>query len=205
MGLVMHNSENKENFRDKYVKSGVVGRYLVNNFYSSVEQLLGETRGLDSVLEVGIGEGFSTERIRKMLDEDIIYKASEFDRDLLQSARARNPSVDISQESIYDLARDDNEFDLVICLEVLEHLDNPEEALAELLRVSGKYILVSVPREPIWRALNMARGKYLRDFGNTPGHIQHWSRSSFAKFVSVHFNLVEVSSPLPWTIILAKL
>jgi hypothetical protein len=30
-----------------------------------------------------------------------------------------------------------------------------------------------VPREPIWRIGNMARGRYLGDLGNTPGHIQH--------------------------------
>ena len=40
----------------------------------------------------------------------------------------------------------------------------------------ARALLVSVPREPLWRGLNMARGAYMRDLGNTPGHVNHWSK-----------------------------
>ena len=36
-----------------------------------------------------------------------------------------------------------------------------------------------VPREPVWRVLNVARGRYVRWLGNPPGHIQHFSRAAF--------------------------
>ncbi len=45
----------------------------------------------------------------------------------------------------------------------------------------SRHLLVSVPREPLWRALNMARGAYWRELGNTPGHLNHWSRRSFVR------------------------
>jgi len=61
-----------------------------------------------------------------------------------------------------------------------------------------------VPREPIWRILNIARGKYIGDLGNTPGHVNHWSRRGFIDLLSRRFDVVEVRSPLPWTMALCR-
>jgi hypothetical protein len=95
-------------------------------------------------------------------------------------------------------------FDLVLGIEVLEHVPDPTAALAELERVSRGRLILSVPREPIWRFANMARGKYLANLGNTPGHIQHWSRRSFAELVGSRLEVVRVSTPFPWTMIEAR-
>ena len=40
------------------------------------------------------------------------------------------------------------------------------------------------PREPLWRGLNIARGAYLKDLGNTPGHLNHWSKRGFVALLS---------------------
>lgn len=50
--------------------------------------------------------------------------------------------------SVTDIPADDESFDLVLCTEVLEHLGyngSFEKALRELVRVSSKFILVTVP------------------------------------------------------------
>ena len=74
----------------------------------------------------------------------------------------------------------DGEFALATAIEVLEHVPDPEHTVAEMARCArGGHLLVSVPREPLWRGLNMARGAYLKDLGNTPGHVNHWSKRSF--------------------------
>ncbi len=194
-----------ENFRDKYTRPGRIGRVLVDRFYGAVEALLprciSET---EAVLEIGVGEGFSTQRIRRMLPAAVHFEASEFRPDLVQLARQRNPDIRVSQESVYSLNRKASSFDLVLCLEVLEHLGDPRTALSELARVSRKYALVSVPREPIWRALNMMRGKYIGALGNTPGHIQHWSARAFRDFVEPTFTVLEARAPLPWTVMLLQ-
>ena len=78
----------------------------------------------------------------------------------------------------------DGEFDMASAIEVLEHVPDPEHTVAEMARVAGRWLLVSVPREPLWRGLNMARGAYLRDLGNTPGHLNHWSKRSFVALLS---------------------
>jgi 2-polyprenyl-3-methyl-5-hydroxy-6-metoxy-1,4-benzoquinol methylase len=155
------------------------------------------------VLEVGCGEGFSTEKLRHMLPESADLQAVDVEDRLIDEARRRNPTVRIEQGSIYTLPHSKGALDLVLALEVLEHLEEPEKGLRELCRVSERWILVSVPREPIWRVLNIARGKYLGQLGNTPGHLQHWSTASFRSFVGRFAEVRKVMTPLPWTMVLA--
>ena len=98
-----------------------------------------------------------------------------------------------------------NEFELAGAIEVLEHVPDPEHTVAEMARCASRHLLVSVPREPLWRMLNMARGAYLGEFGNTPGHLNHWSKRSFTKLLAQHGEVVEARSPFPWTMLLVRL
>jgi SAM-dependent methyltransferase len=99
----------------------------------------------------------------------------------------------------------DGEFDMATAIEVLEHVPDPEATVAEMARVANRHLLVSVPREPLWRGLNMARGAYWGSLGNTPGHVNHWSKRSFVKLLSRHGEVVEARSPFPWTMLLVRL
>jgi SAM-dependent methyltransferase len=99
----------------------------------------------------------------------------------------------------------DGEFDVASAIEVLEHVPDPEHTVAEMARVASGHLLVSVPREPLWRALNMARGAYWKDLGNTPGHLNHWSKRSFVELLSRHGEVVHARSPFPWTMLLVRL
>jgi hypothetical protein len=87
---------------------------------------------------------------------------------------------------------------------VLEHVPQPERALAEISRVCRGAAILSVPREPIWRAGNVARGRYLRDWGNTPGHVNHWSSRAFERFVAGQLAVTDTAHPLPWTMVCAR-
>ena len=99
----------------------------------------------------------------------------------------------------------DGEFDLASAIEVLEHVPDPEHTVAEMARVAQRWLLVSVPREPLWRALNMARGAYIKELGNTPGHLNHWSKRGFVALLARHGEVVEARSPFPWTMLLVRL
>lgn len=84
-------------------------------------------------------------------------------------------------------------------------MEEPDKALEEIMRVTDRYIIVSVPREPIWRFFNMIRGKYLMELENTPGHIQHWSSRKFVTFLRKHtLKIIQISCPLPWTMVLLE-
>jgi hypothetical protein len=50
----------------------------------------------------------------------------------------------------------------------------------------------------------MARGKYLGALGNTPGHVNHWGRGAFLQLMSRRFDILQVRSPLPWTMVLCR-
>jgi len=189
-----------EDFAGKYENENFISKYLVNSYFSSVQKLLKKTKEINSAHEIGCGEGRSTSRLHKMIPH---LTASEYVENLVTTAKKNNPSLNIFQESVYQLTYDDASIDLVFLLEVLEHLDYPEIALDEIKRISTKYLILGVPREPMWRFLNMCRLKYLKDFGNTPGHLNHWSKKSIIKLIEQKFGkVIAVESPIPWTIVL---
>jgi ubiquinone/menaquinone biosynthesis C-methylase UbiE len=99
---------------------------------------------------------------------------------------------------------DAHSFDLVAATEVLEHVPDPEATVAEMVRVARRNVLVSVPHEPLWRALNMARGAYVRDLGNTPGHVNHFTKRAFVRLLGRHGEVTDIRSPFPWTMLLVR-
>lgn len=195
-------SPETENFSGKYEESNLILKYLLNNYFKAVERLLSKINNVKNAHEIGAGEGLSTFRLNKMVNN---LTASEYVESLVKIAKQNNPNLNIFQESVYDLKYQDSTIDLLFLLEVLEHLDYPEDALEELKRVSNRYLILGVPREPLWRFLNMCRLKYIKDFGNTPGHLNHWSKKSIIKLVEQKFGkIIAVESVIPWTIILAE-
>ena len=151
------------------------------------------------------GEGFSTQYLRHFLPHARI-EASDVDEHLVDIARERNAQngVVFSVESVNSLHRENSSFDLVVALEILEHLHDFHSALNELSRVSRRFILFSVPWEPWWRMANMVRGYYLKDFGNTPGHIQHWNKKSFARMLKEKFYVKKISISMLWIVALVE-
>lgn len=192
-----------EDFTGKYTSTNPVSRWLVDNFFTALESIVPSADDVTTVLEIGCGAGYSMQRIRKLFPHADIT-ASDVDPKLVEEAARRNPDVRFLTESIYQMSHNDASFDLVICLEVLEHLEHPLEAMQELRRVTKRYCLISVPREPIWRMLNMVRLAHLTRLGNTPGHLQHWSSRGFMKQVGTLFHVDAVRKPLPWTMVLGK-
>ena len=187
----------------KYKNPNPIARYLTDNFFRGVENAISSLSPSASILEVGCGPGESTRKILSML-EGQHFEASEFEQDLVNLHLENNFPIKSQQESVYELQRKDDEFDCILLLEVLEHLEDYEKALEEIFRVARNSVIVSVPNEPLWRVMNFLRGKYWGDWGNTPGHINHWSTSEFTKLIANHGQIVKVFKPVPWTIILAK-
>jgi ubiquinone/menaquinone biosynthesis C-methylase UbiE len=192
-----------KDFRTKYVNQNALTRKLLAGFFGAVNACV-SGRAIHSALEVGCGEGFSTMRLREMLPPGAHLRACDVEQHLVDQARQKNPGIPIDRESIYELPHADGSFDAVFVMEVLEHLEDPERGLAEVCRVSKRWVLVTVPHEPIWRMLNLARFRYISALGNTPGHLNHWSSRSFKKFVGRFADVRELRKPLPWTVILAE-
>ena len=194
-------ADHVQEFVGKYEETNPLSRYFVNGFYRALEDLI--PADIDSIFEAGCGAGYSSEYITRM-PHGASYAASDISADLIGLARQRLPGIDFAVESIYALQREDNSVDLAMALETFEHIEDPLAALRELKRVARKYIVLSVPREPLWCALNLARLKYVTRFGNTPGHINHWSKRGFIALVERELPVIRTRSPVPWTMILAR-
>lgn len=189
-------------FLGKYEGAGRIAQFLINRFFSAGRELLSpHLEPNDRVLEVGCGPGYSTRRIDQW-KSGMQLVGGDVSASLLQHAQQLNPDVRFLRESVYSLPHPDKSIDVALLLEVLEHLERPDTALAELRRVVRRRLLLSTPREPLWRILNFARGRYLSQLGNTPGHIQHWSTRGLIKQVSPYFRVEAVATPVPWTVLL---
>ncbi|HYZ27920.1 MAG TPA: class I SAM-dependent methyltransferase [Thermoleophilaceae bacterium] len=192
------------NTYDKYGSSNPVVRRLMTGFESTLEELW-QKAAPASILDVGCGEGVLTEQWADKLEGGRIVGIDLDDPKLkAEWATRRRPNLEYRAEDATRLSFADDEFDMATAIEVLEHVPDPERTVSEMARVAKHWLLVSVPREPLWRALNMARGAYLKDLGNTPGHINHWSKGSFVSMLSRHGSVEQVRSPFPWTMCLVS-
>jgi 2-polyprenyl-3-methyl-5-hydroxy-6-metoxy-1,4-benzoquinol methylase len=193
------------NTYDKYGTRNPLARALMQGFERSLDELLALADPA-SVLDVGCGEGVVVHRWAQGRPATR-FVGIDLEEESLQAGwdRHRADNLEYRTMRAENLPFEDGEFELASAIEVLEHLPNPEHALCEMDRCARGHLLVSVPREPLWRALNVARGAYWGALGNTPGHLNHWSRRSFVELLSRHGELRELRSPFPWTMALVRL
>ncbi|HLY50645.1 MAG TPA: class I SAM-dependent methyltransferase [Solirubrobacteraceae bacterium] len=190
---------------DKYGSSNPVVRRLVAGFGRSLDRLLSDAQPA-SVLDVGCGEGVVTLRWAEVLGDGRVVGLDLADPKLEAEWRRRaRPNLSFVAGRGDQLPFAAGEFDLVAAIETLEHIHQPELTLAEMRRVARSHLLVSVPREPLWRVLNLARGAYLGALGNTPGHLNHWSKRGFARLLSNYGEVIELRTPFPWTMALVRI
>jgi SAM-dependent methyltransferase len=193
------------NTYDKYGSTNPVVKRLMAGFHAALDELweIAEPR---SVLDVGCGEGVLTSEWAERLESGRIVGIDLDDPKLrAEWDKRRRPNLEFRSEEATRLSFADDEFDMATAIEVLEHVPQPEETLAEMARVASRRLLVSVPREPIWRMVNMARGAYWRSFGNTPGHVNHWTQVGFKSLLTQYGKVEELRSPFPWTMALVRL
>ena len=193
------------NTYDKYGSTTPVVRRLMANFEGTLDELFARADPA-SLLEVGCGEGVLTHRwARRLGDRRVVGLDLEDPAIQAQWEKRSAPNLEYRIMKAENLPFAEGEFDVATAIEVLEHVPDPAHTLAEMARVArGGHLIVSVPREPLWRALNVARGAYLKDLGNTPGHVNHWSRRAFVRLASRVGEVVDARSPFPWTMLLVR-
>jgi SAM-dependent methyltransferase len=193
------------NTYDKYGSKNPVVRRMMAGFEGALEDLFA-LAAPSSLLDVGCGEGVLVHRWAQQLGEARVV-GIDLEEESIQAgwAERQAPNLEYRVMEAANLPFADGEFDLACAIEVLEHVPDPEHTVSEMARCASRHLLVSVPREPLWRAMNLARGAYWSDLGNTPGHLNHWSRRSFVELLSSHGTIRELRSPFPWTMLLVSL
>jgi SAM-dependent methyltransferase len=197
-------AETGGNVYDKYSTSNPIEKRLVSGFLGQLDLLVTRS-GARAAHEVGCGEG---ELAMRLARRGLRVRGSDAYPEVIAEARERAAAagIDVTYEAtpVEELDPERHAAELIVCCEVLEHLDDPEAALEVLAGLARPWLIASVPREPLWRALNMARLKYVGELGNTPGHLGHWSKRGFVGMLGRRFEVVAVRSPLPWTMALCR-
>lgn len=125
----------------------------MNWFYNSreerskwlVERFNAEVSDSKSVLDIGC----YNKDLKKYIPENIEYKGIDIDG---------KPDIYLNLDKIEQLPFNDNEFDMVVCADVLEHIENIHLIFDEICRVSSKYILITLPNSYAM-ILSFLRGK----------------------------------------------
>jgi SAM-dependent methyltransferase len=194
------------NTYDKYGSTNPAVRRMMAGFEGALDELLGRADPL-SLLDVGCGEGVLVHQWAERLGESRRVVGIDLEEESIQAGWSQRtaPNLEYRVMGAENLPFADGEFDLATAIEVLEHVPDPEHTLSEMARCAQRHLLVSVPREPLWRMLNMARGAYWPALGNTPGHLNHWSKRAFVDLLSRYGDVIGVRSPFPWTMLLVRL
>ncbi len=190
--------------KSKHQSGNPLMRWSIQQFHRTVRDLLPD---VTNVLEVGCGEGFSTQAVLSG-HRELTGFGGDIDREAVAEARIHFPSAHYSVFDATRLPFPDNSVDAIFSLEVLEHLPDPVAAVREFQRVSRRYMLLSVPNEPVFRIQRMLSGKGIRQWGDHPEHVNHWSLWGFQRFIAEQGIFVEQAvspPPFAWSILLCKI
>ena len=200
---LLSTSDSRSSNQRKHESRNPLKRALIDAFHDKAAELVQRAKP-QTILELGCGEGYVLSALAERGVEAQLTGV-ELDARAVEIAQQRlGDKATIEHRDARALVDDGRQFDMVMMLEVLEHIPNPGQMLPILDRLSTGWLLLSVPWEPMFMASNLATGNNVRRLGNDPDHCNHWTRRGFEKFVSTHFDIIEMPVVFPWTMVLAR-
>ena len=190
------------NYYDKYNSKNPLVRLLMDDFCRVFTGMVGR-EPFSTLLDVGCGEGHLTEileRSFKSQNRSVSITALEYDANTVRDANKMHPGLNVMQGDILALK---GKYDILTAAEVLEHVAEYGKAVEECIKASPVCVF-SVPNEPWFRMANICRLKYLERLGNTPGHVNNWSKNGFRDMLGVFFEKIDIRTSGLWNIAVCK-
>ena len=190
----------------KYFSNNPFKPRLLNAFFNNLFMMIYARGKPNSMLEVGCGEGIAGYLIKHEF-EGLDYVGADIR--MLHLRVARNiVGKELVGANGMNLPFPDRSFDMVLFLEVFEHVAGWEKALAEGLRVARKSVIFSVPAYPWYQLSNLVFGKNVRRLGEHHDHINQFGREdlkvgkefSFSNTSRTVFKISYVKFSFPWII-----
>jgi 2-polyprenyl-3-methyl-5-hydroxy-6-metoxy-1,4-benzoquinol methylase len=198
MSKLMSFNERKHECKNPFV------RQRIRQFHATIVEMV-RMAGPKSLIEVGCGEGYVLEAISRV-GIDVQMDGFDICSSTIDRAQRRlGNSARVRCSDIHELISQGVRGDVVLAIEVLEHLRSPEEMLECISRLTRQFVILSVPMEPWFQVLNLIRGRYVSRWGNHPEHLQRWTRRTFLSLVRRYFRIIESPVVFPWTLVLAEL
>lgn len=185
----------------KYVNKNPIQRRLIRRFVRTIHAMFVAANPCSRVLEVGVGEGFLSGYLSEQFPEKS-FSGIDLDSLSVDRLRAKFPRIDAKVGAIEDPSLLSPPYDLVMCCEVLEHVQDPPAVLRTLDSFGAKRLILSVPHEPFFMLSNLARGKNVTRLGNDPEHLHHWTKTSFGRFLAQQLDILEIDTSYPWIVAL---
>jgi 2-polyprenyl-3-methyl-5-hydroxy-6-metoxy-1,4-benzoquinol methylase len=190
------------NYYNKHRSLNPIVKYLMKNFYNTYIKLVLK-ENISNMVDIGCGESHLVNILgNEFIKRGLNIKKDAFDIDpgIVKIANVTYPNLNVRGGNILTLK---GNYDLLIASEILEHLIDYKAAILNCKKIA-KICIFSVPNEPWFRIANIIRLKYLKRLGNTPGHINYWSKHNFKKLLKNYFNNVEIYTTGLWTIAVCK-
>ena len=120
------------NYYDKYGSRNPLVKRMMAGFFSAFDDFVGQS-GATHAHEVGCGEGHL---LARMLDKGVMVRGSDIGADVIAEAQHRfnaaGQQVALKQGTIESMQAERDSAELIVCCEVLEHVEDPDVALAQL-------------------------------------------------------------------------
>ena len=187
----------------KYQTSNPLMQRIIHRFLQEVVQTACQLHP-DSIVDLGCGEGIVAGMLREEMP-NAGYLGLDLSETAIQTATRLQPGLEFRIGNVLDPVADPGCAELVLCLEVVEHLDEPDEAVARVMEWTSRHALISVPWEPWFRMGNFLRGRHIRRFGNHPEHVQQFTPRSFSALLGRHAGSHRVWTCFPWILGLAQI
>lgn len=145
--------------------------------YSAIRAFFAKHQ-LSTLLDIGCGTGF------KLMKYFSSYATLGLERPpVLEALKSSYPD---KRWEMSDFERIPEEtFDMVISVDVIEHLSDPDELMEFVSKIDSKFIALSTPDRG-----NLSRQSKIGPPRNRY-HMREWSQEEFVKYVSRYFQVIE--------------